>query len=116
MSLKTPLPLCMRCFISIPSWMSNMHYTGEISAPKLVGKAHLPGLHPQIVSPLAFSQLFAALACRQHRSQTCTLAAPLHSHGNQHSRVAELGHHKTPSHWVHTAGTGTQLKNSGLEK
>lgn len=35
LSLKTLLPLCMRCFINIPSWMNNMHYTREISAAKL---------------------------------------------------------------------------------
>lgn len=35
------LPLCMRFFINIPSWMSNIHYARETSAPNMAGKAHL---------------------------------------------------------------------------
>lgn len=81
LSLKTLLPLCMRCFINIPSWMNNMHYTREISAAKLACKTHLPGLHPQIAPALAFCTAFSALSCRQRAKvllpcmdmETCSL-------------------------------------------
>lgn len=105
--------------------MNNIHNAREISVTNLACKAHLSGLHPQVVPPLSFCTAFLCLWFarwhRQHQLQTCRALLPRTDTVIHKRLFEEIGWLSwtelkgTALLQIYTSGTGTRLRNSRLK-